>query len=288
MLIGKAFESTDKDKIEEYIERRVQLLFGYSLFSYLDKISDANGLIEKVLTCGKSPEEWLKTPKHLLLYLGSVRVAYVLSLMCHLSHPRFRDIGVSSSFKDRLTSIIKQKLEFFQNKLTDAFIETNDDLKGFKKAKLLRNKLTTNLHFLLTELGEHDFRSKVEVLRNLHKSLIYEKAGHSPTLSGLDDLDSKLVLLANKIKPLLSNSEMNDYTFSISQTQISKLFENVYSKEKQNIKISRDEKIIKLVEKVKNACERALYSVSILDLISNDIKRFFTYVQVTGREQKNM
>ncbi len=164
-------------EIEKIVDTETHLLFGVSVFSFLDHEFDYDQFIHEVLTCGREPEEWVAYPENLFQYFGDERVAWNLSMLMHFSHHKFHQPEVAVELKNRMKKAATRFINFFEQNLPQ-------DSEG--EARSRKNRVKANLNLLLTELGAHELKAKHQVIRYLHSKVTTPKKGHNPIYSSLD------------------------------------------------------------------------------------------------------
>lgn len=199
---GKASREGVADSLREQVDLEFYLLFGLSLFSFLDhgfEKDDFNykSLCRRILTCGKNPQHWLRFPLNRLVYLGEDRLFWVVSLLLHLSDPDFEHVDKDSEVKRELQSSLRRFL-----KSLDAF-KIEGDFEFFEAcgltqdaAYLRRNSVKINFNELIGDIGGDVLHSPYSVLRFLHQEIISQPGWHSPVEMTLD-------LVLNKLRRLI-------------------------------------------------------------------------------------
>lgn len=167
-----------RNRIEEIIELETHLLFGWAMFSHLDQNYDYGELAWQAISCGKQIQDWDRYPENFALYFGEERVAWTVSMLLLLSHPRFRILERAEQVRNRLIGYIKGLIARIQ-----AEIEVKGEADRPGPGNLRLNELfriKSNLDMLLTDLGLHELRLPVQVIRYLHSLLLKPRKQHSP------------------------------------------------------------------------------------------------------------
>jgi orotate phosphoribosyltransferase len=165
-------------QIDKLIELEMHLLFGWALLSYLDHNHDYGELAKQVLTCGKNVSEWDDYPENFARFYGEEQVVWTVSLLLLLSHPRLRTLDRAEPVRCELTAYIKDLIARVQAQLNPATEAEAAPLGDVQLSHLLRIK--SNLDMLLTELGGHELRLPVQIIRYLHSLLLKPTVQHSP------------------------------------------------------------------------------------------------------------
>src|SRR5271157_1602052 len=174
------------DRIALRVDLETHLLFGLALFSYLDhEVEDHAGLAFETLSGGRTSEQWQNVPINLLAYYGDERVVWMVSMLLHLSQPRFREAEVQPEFKKRLTHFVREQMESFK--------QWDEELASRAKLTAEEAELRTrirrcrdNLDLLLVDLRVHDDSQPGTIIRFLHSHLLRLPQRHSPIDTNLN------------------------------------------------------------------------------------------------------
>ena len=194
------------DQIQECVDYEVYLLFGLSLFSFLDhEPGEENGVAQHVIdhvTCGLIPDEWLKQPLNFLVYLSEDRISWTLSMFLYLANPALGD----PEYRNQVMRVIKEKIRPFSKQINQLDFQDiyalSDNQSWQEQTRLRIAKIRANLNSLLTDVGAYELYSKYSVIRFLHREIITQPKRHSPIAQSLD-----LVLL--KIQELIFDPIIN-------------------------------------------------------------------------------
>ena len=166
--------------INHVVETEAFLTFGVALFSFLDKDYDYHPFMFEMLSCGKTPEQWLDCPENLLCYFGDERVVWTISLLMHFSIYRFKDFGVARDFKEQMRAAINRFMKTFDEGI-------GKDSPLTKRQADRKQRVKQNLYFLLTELGALDHKRRYRIVRYLQSKTINVRRGHNPINSSLSN-----------------------------------------------------------------------------------------------------
>lgn len=157
--------------IEDNVECETYLLFGLSLFSYLDQNDfDYTAYAFDVLTNGHDdPTGWGDLPLNFEAYYGNERVLWCVSMLLHFARRDHQRTQAESKFRPTVDSYVR----FAKERASTA-----DASEAWTRIKMAFDGL-------LTDFGAHDRRQKHEVIRFLSSLLIEPKETHNPIVKDL-------------------------------------------------------------------------------------------------------
>lgn len=175
---GQRMSAADIMRLDEIIELETYFLFGWALFSFLDQHFDYAELIQGVVTGGIKVDDWGNYPENFNHYYGDERVVWTASMLLLLSHARFRSSRRATPVRERLLAYLRKLIARVQSDLARRDPTTATSRADAGQTRLL--KIKSNLDMLLTELGTHELRQPVDVIRYLHSLLLKIRQRHSP------------------------------------------------------------------------------------------------------------
>jgi orotate phosphoribosyltransferase len=183
---GQELTAAELARLDEVIELEMYLLFGWALVSYLDQHFDYDQLAWDVVTGGPAASDGEQYPVNFDRYYGEERVAWTVSMLLLLSHPRFRTARRTAPIRERLVGALQNLVARVRpDPAPGGPAGAGSRRPGLQQARLL--KIKSNLDMLLTEMGTFELRQPVDVIRYLHSLFLKTRQQHSPLVTSMNE-----------------------------------------------------------------------------------------------------
>lgn len=251
---------SDKDlmRIKSIVNAEVYLIFGLAIIAHhssLEDWKDFETMIDTLLFCGKTTDEWIqKYPASLIEFFSDERIFFVLSLLLHGVFPSFH--RQKNSILEKIKNKFDEDIEDCKQKFKSAFGEDSEiNLSKLQNSSQVKENLKSvplliinNFDLLLTETGKHDHLEKHQYIRYLHREVLRPREGHSPIFTSMQTL---IKILEDFLEDFEKNNDLKE-----------EITENILTK-----------------------VDAALNGTSSLDMISKAIRQMFFFTPTTFEQQ---